>query len=126
MLLSAAQSMQSATSGQVWAAIITAAVAGIIGLVNVGVTLHQNRVTRGATKQLVDREQWWSRFTWAAECLFSEERAQNIVAVPVLGSLANVDWIDQEDKTMIVDLFSQLNQNIASSDIEEAERGQDS
>ncbi|GAB3259897.1 hypothetical protein [Arthrobacter pigmenti] len=63
----------------------------IIGVANVAVTIWQGYATRKATQRLTDREQWWSRFTWAAEELFSTNEKRALVAVSVLNSLAAVE-----------------------------------
>lgn len=58
------------------------------------------------------------RFTWAAEELTSEVEERGVVAVSVLNSLAAVDWIQEDDRYMIYNVFDVLNGDIDVSDLE--------
>ena len=111
-------------STNVIAAVVTGTVVLLVGVINVLVTLHQGRSTRKAAQLLADREQWWDRFTWAAEELFSPHEPRALVAISVLNSLAAVEWINQDDRAMIFNVFDVLNSDIDVEELEGASDGQ--
>lgn len=111
----------SAPQDQVIAALIAAVALILLGIANIVVTIRQGEATRKAAKHVADREQWWDRFTWAAEQLFSTDEERALVAVSVLNALAAVEWIDDEDREMIVSVFDQLNADITGHELEGAD-----
>lgn len=57
-----------------------------------------------------NREQWWERFTWAAERIYADNKTA-IVAGQVLSSIQAVQWISDEDRELV---NSVLDANIES------------
>lgn len=122
----AADAVDSANSPQVIAAIVAAFAAAGIGILNLGVTIWQGHLTRRASALKESREQWWERFTWAAERIadHSKDDDRNL-GTTVMASLANVDWIQPEDKDLIdMVLEDYLTDDVSEADIEEAARGE--
>ena len=120
-MLDIATQVGSAPLGQVIAALIAAVALILLGIANIVVTIRQGEATRKAAKRVADREQWWERFTWAAEQLFSADEERALVAVSVLNALAAVEWIDDEDREMIVSVFDLLNADITGRELEGAD-----
>lgn len=96
------------SSAQVWAAVITGIVVGVIGLINIGVTVWQGHQTRTVSR----REQWWTRFTWAAEGLLSESDMQWRMSASVFVTLGTVKWAQADDRTMILELLNEANRDV--------------
>ncbi len=116
----AAATADPASSPQVIGAVWAASIAAFVGLVNVLLTLVQGHYTREAAAKLGNREQWWSRFTWAAEELFDPNEARSDVAATVLESLADVDWITNDDRDMVFKVLNKLTSDVPDEEIEEA------
>lgn len=114
-----------ASSPQVFGAIFAAAIAAVIGILNVGVTIWQGHLTRKATGNRENRDQWWSRFVWAIERIEVNPEAENLSAELVLHALVTVAWVDPDDKDMAEAYLEEFNADITEADIKEAEIGQD-
>ena len=115
--------VDAASSPQVMAAIWVASGAAAIGLINIVVTIWQGHVTRRTENNRQNREQWWERFTWAAERVGGEEEDFREVGATVLHALANVDWVEVGDKDMIDAILEDLTDEVTDEDVEEALRG---
>lgn len=111
---------------------VAVVVASCIALTSAGLSawasISQGRKTRKQAKEFADaqatrdgeradrddlvkdREQWWTRFTWAAERIHLDDKTAE-VAAQVLSSIEAVDWITEEDKNLV---NSVLDKNIGS------------
>jgi hypothetical protein len=114
-----------ASSPQVVAAILVAAGALIVGIINIVVTIWQGHVTRRETAKRENREQWWERFVWAAERVEGPDDDYKELGATVLGALASVDWIEASDKDMIDAILEDVTDEVSEEDVEEASVGQD-
>lgn len=115
--------MDPASSPQVIAAIWVAGGAVIVGLCNIAVTIWQGVATRNAAHKKDAREQWWERFTWAAERVSGPDDDYRYLGATVLSSLASVDWIQAEDKELIDHVLENLTDEVSEEDVEEEYSG---
>ena len=116
-----------ASSPQVIGAIWAASIAAGIGAINVVVTIWQGHLTRQATARKDAREQWWTRFSWAAEKVSNPQTLEDRnLAATVLQSLSCVDWIQPEDQELIdYVLEDYVLSEVTDDEAEEASREQD-
>jgi hypothetical protein len=120
------QAADPASSPEVVAAIVAAAIAAAVGLANLIVTIWQGHMTRKVASLRDSREQWWERFTWAAERVSDPDNEDyRYLGATVLSSLANVDWIQPEDKDLIDWILQDLTDEVSDEDVEEAISGED-
>jgi hypothetical protein len=120
------QAADPASSPQVVGAIVAAVAAGLVGLANIVVTVWQGHKTRQLATLRDSREQWWERFTWAAEKVNDPDNEDfKYLGTTVLSSLANVDWIQPEDKDLIDLVLEDLTDEVSDEDVEEALSGED-
>lgn len=109
-----------AQSPQVIAAIWLAGGALLVGLINVGVTIWQGHLTRKNSATLENREQWWSRFVWAAERATSPAGDDKELGATVLGALSNVEWIQASDQDLIDAILTDITDEVSAAEVEEA------
>lgn len=119
-VISADAATDVANSPQVVAALWAAGAAAFLGIVNVIVTIRQGHLTRRETAKRENREQWWSRFIWAAERVDGPDDEYKELGATVLASLASVDWIEESDKDLIDAILEDVTDEVSDEDIEEA------
>lgn len=121
-----------ATSPPIVGALIAALGAVVLGIANMIVTIRQGSATRTATERLADREQWWTRFTWCLAEFADEEEDEDededeergLLAMAVLTNLAEVDWIQDSDRSLIASVCDVLNADVDEDALEEAQGAQ--
>lgn len=83
----------------------------LVGLLTAsGAYLGVRHTTRGndrATQQrdlAARREEWWRRFTWAAELALDDSPAKRVAGLKLLAKLARSD-LAQRDECLLLDVF---------------------
>lgn len=85
----------------------------LVGLITAGGALigvrHMARGNDRATEQrevAARREEWWRRFTWAAELALDESPAKRVAGLKLLAKLAQSE-LAQRDECLLLDVFQE-------------------
>lgn len=73
-------------------------------LIGVRHTVHGNDRSTEQRELAARREEWWRRFTWAAELALDDSPAKRVAGLKLLAKLAQSD-LAQRDECLLLDVF---------------------
>ena len=91
-----------------WIPVVASLVAALCGgagaLVGVRLSVKGNDRATAQRELSARREEWWRRFTWAAELALDESETKRVAGLKILTKLAESD-LAQRDECLLLDAF---------------------